>query len=67
MAVHNCKLSQNTRKFYSRVVYASKEYNGNSANWKHDWLKINQKSYADLNKYVNIHKSIWVDNYLRKG
>ena len=56
--------NDHTKRFYSRVVNSNNENNGQSVTLRHDCLKINKMSYADVVvKNVKILAGNQVDNY----
>ena len=53
-----------TKKFRSGVINSSNGNDGENVNWRHDWLKVNKMSYADIVlKNVTKFNSNQVDNY----
>ena len=63
-AVQSLKLVDYTKRFRCRIIKSSNESNGQSANCRHDCLKVNKMSYADVVvKNVKKIDRNQVDNY----
>ena len=62
--MRNVAIMGHVKKFNSRVVHSLNVNNGQSMNWRHDWLKANNVSYASVvKKNVSNMVDVQVENY----
>ena len=58
----------NTRVFPTRTVYSSIKHNGQSTNWKHNWLLHNKCSFVEvLLRNGKKNSKVLVDNYSQQN